>query len=198
MEYWQCETHPTMARHAKWHNAEISFWDESGIRADAVHGKTWGTPPLVLQVPGQRQCISAAAAVGAKGAFWFATYADALTGALFVDLLRRMLRRRRKPLQLILDGLPATNPSRSRNTSQGDGKRIVHDPPNYAPDLTPDAWVWRHAMRIGTACPAAEGRTSGRSHHRATHRDGSPPCTHPLILQASKSSLYFCLLSRMG
>ena len=101
--------------------------------------------PLVLQVPGQRQCISAAAAVGAKGAFWFATYADALTGALFVDLLRRMLRRRRKPLQLILDGLPATNPSRSRNTSQGDGKRIVHDPPNYAPDLTPDAWVWRHA-----------------------------------------------------
>jgi hypothetical protein len=25
MEYWQCETHPTMARHAKRHNAEISF-----------------------------------------------------------------------------------------------------------------------------------------------------------------------------
>lgn len=66
--------------------------------------------PLVLQVPGQRQCISAAAAVGAKGAFWFATYADALTGALFVDLLRRMLRGRRKPLQLILDRLPAHKP----------------------------------------------------------------------------------------
>lgn len=75
--------------------------------------------PLVLQVPGQRQRISAASAVSAKGALWFATYADALTGALFADLLRRMLRGRRKPLQLILDGLPPTSPSRSRNTSQG-------------------------------------------------------------------------------
>jgi len=30
-----------------------------------------------------------------------------LTGPLFVDLLRRMMRGCRKPLHLILDGLPA-------------------------------------------------------------------------------------------
>lgn len=36
-----------------------------------------------------------------------------------------------------------------------DGKRIVHDLPSYAPDLTPDAWGWRHATHIGTACPTA-------------------------------------------
>lgn len=34
----------------------------------------------MVQVPGQRQRISAASAVNAKGAFWFATYAGALTG----------------------------------------------------------------------------------------------------------------------
>ena len=84
--------------HATRTKAEISFWAESGFRADAAHGKTWGarahTP--VVQVPGQRQSLSAASAISSKGAFWFATYAGALTGPLFVDLLRRMMRRHRE------------------------------------------------------------------------------------------------------
>ena len=62
IDRWQRETYPAIARHAKRTKAEISFWDESGFRADAVHGKTWGaraqTP--VVQVPGQR--LSAASA----------------------------------------------------------------------------------------------------------------------------------------
>ena len=81
---------------------------------------------------------------------WCATYADALTGALFVDLLRRMLRGRRKPLQLILDRLPAHKPlAVTQYVARFGGKRIVHDPPSYAPDLTPDTWIWRHA-RVST------------------------------------------------
>ena len=39
---WQRETYPALARHAKRTKAEISFWDESGVRAGAVHGTTWG------------------------------------------------------------------------------------------------------------------------------------------------------------
>lgn len=106
---WQRETYPAIARKAKQDKGEIYFWDESGFRADVVHGTTWGakgqTP--VVSVPGQRQSLSAASVVSANGAFWLATYAGALTGPLFVELLRRMMRGRRKPLHLILDGLPA-------------------------------------------------------------------------------------------
>ncbi len=39
---WQRETYPAVARQAKRDGADIYFWDESGFRADAVHGKTWG------------------------------------------------------------------------------------------------------------------------------------------------------------
>lgn len=106
---WQRETYPAIARRAKRDQAEIHFWDESGFRADAVQGTTWGakgqTP--VVSVPGQRQSISAASAISSKGAFWFATYAGGLNGELFVTLLRRLMRGRRRPLHLILDGLPA-------------------------------------------------------------------------------------------
>ena len=106
---WQEESFPALAKQAKREKAEIYFWDESGFRADAVQGWTWGakgqTP--VLSVPGQRQSISAASAVNAEGGFWFTTYAGALNGELFVTLLRKMMRGRRKPLHLVLDGLPA-------------------------------------------------------------------------------------------
>jgi transposase len=151
---WQRETYPAIARHAKRTKAEISFWDESGFRADAVHGKTWGarahTP--VVQVPGQRQSISAASAISSTGAFWFATYAGALTGPLFVDLLRRMMRGRRKPLHLILDGLPAHKALAVKEYVAGlDGKLTLHYLPGYAPDLNPDELVWSHAKRTGNA-----------------------------------------------
>jgi transposase len=151
---WQRETYPAIAHHAKRTHAEISFWDESGFRADAVHGKTWSaraqTP--VVHVPGQRQSISAASAVSANGAFWFATYAGALTGPLFVDLLRRMMRGRRNPLHLILDGLPAHKTLAVKHYVAGlNGKLTVHYLPGYAPDLNPDELVWSHAKRTGHA-----------------------------------------------
>ena len=40
IDRWQRETYPTIAHQAKRTHAEISFWDESGFRADAVHGTT--------------------------------------------------------------------------------------------------------------------------------------------------------------
>ena len=151
---WQRETYPALARHAKQTKAEISFWDESGFRADAVLGTTWGakgqTP--VVQVPDQRQGISAASAISSKGAFWFATYAGTLTGPLFVDLLRRMMRGRRKPLHLILDGLPAHKALAVKEYVAGlDGKLTLHYLPGYAPDLNPDELVWSHAKRTDNA-----------------------------------------------
>src|SRR5713226_8307488 len=107
IERWQRETFPAIARQAKASGGEVYFWDESGFRADTVHGKTWGvkgqTP--VVERPGQRQSISAASAVNSKGAFWYCTYQGGLNAELFVDLLRRMMRHRTKPVHLVADGL---------------------------------------------------------------------------------------------
>src|ERR1700744_2719725 len=79
IERWQRETYPSIARRAREQKADIFFWDESGFRADSVHGRTWaprGETPVV-QRPGERQSMSAASAVNSKGAFWFATYEGA-------------------------------------------------------------------------------------------------------------------------
>lgn len=154
VERWQRETFPAIAKQAKAEGAEIFFWDESGFRADAVHGMTWslrGKTPVVNR-PGQRQSVSAASAVNAKGAFWFATYQGGLNGELFVELLKRLMYRRRKPLHLVVDGLPAHKNKVVKNyLTSTEGRLTLHVLPGYAPDLNPDELVWSYAKRTGVA-----------------------------------------------
>ena len=154
IEKWQRETYPAIARQAKKDGGEVFFWDESGFRADTVHGKTWGvrghTP--VVQRPGQRQSISAASAVNAKGAFWFCTYEGGLNAELFVELLQKMMHRRKKPVHLVLDSLPAHKKACVREYANStNGRLTLHFLPGYAPDLNPDELVWSHVKRTGTA-----------------------------------------------
>jgi len=154
IEAWKRKTYPKLAARAKREGAEIYFWDESGFRADAVQGKTWGmrghTP--IVEVPGSRQSISAASAVNAKGAFWFVTYKGGMTAELFVALLKVIMRGRRKPLFLVLDSLPAHKAKMVQAYVESTkGKLELHFLPGYAPELNPDELVWNYVKRTGTA-----------------------------------------------
>lgn len=154
IERWQRETYPGIAAAARQSGADIYFWDESGFRADTVHGKTWalkGRTP-VIQRPGQRQSISAASAVNAKGGFWFATYQGALNAELFIELLKKLMKGRSKPVHLVVDGLPAHKKANVREyIASTQGKLSMHVLPGYAPDLNPDELVWSHVKRTGVA-----------------------------------------------
>ena len=144
---WQTTTYPRVAKEAKAQGAEIYFWDESGFRADEVRGQT-----PVVAVPGQRQSVSAASAVTARGAFWFITYKGALNAALFVTFLQKLMKHRRKPLKLILDNLPAhKGPLVRAYVDSVKGKLQLHYLPGYAPELNPDELVWSHMKSTGTA-----------------------------------------------
>jgi transposase len=154
IERWQRETYPAIARQAKAEGGEVFFWDESGFRADTVHGRTWGVrgrTPVVLR-PGQRQSISAASAVNAKGGFWYCTYQGGLTAELFIHLLRKMMRHRVRPIHLVVDGLPAHKTKLVKDYVQSTGGRLtLHFLPGYAPELNPDELVWSHVKRTGVA-----------------------------------------------
>ena len=154
IERWQRETYPGIAAAAKRSAADIYFWDESGFRADTVHGKTWaakGKTPVIAR-PGQRQSISAASAVNAKGGFWFATYQGALNAELFIELLKRMMKGRKNPVHLVVDGLPAHKKLNVRQYIEStNGKLTMHVLPGYAPDLNPDELVWSYVKRTGVA-----------------------------------------------
>ena len=179
IERWQHNTFPAIAKQSKAEGAEIYFWDESGFRADAVHGKTWavrGKTPVVNR-PGQRQSISAASAVNAKGAFWFATYQGGLSGELFVELLKQLMYQRKKPLHLVIDGLPAHKKAIVKEYVAGTkGRLTLHFLPGYAPDLNPDELVWSHAKRTGVARrPLRKGEKLQERVHEQLQQIGNNP-----------------------
>lgn len=161
IESWKQTIYPRLAARAKREGAEIYFWDESGFRADAVQGTTWGvrgcTP--VVETPGIRQSVSAASAVNSKGAFWFATYKGGMSAELFVTMLKHIMKGRRKPLFLVLDSLPAHRARMVRDyVETTNGKLELHFLPGYAPELNPDELVWNYVKRTGTAKrPLASG-----------------------------------------
>ena len=163
IEAWRTDTYPSIARQAKKRRAEIYFWDELGFRADVVQGTTWGvqgeTP--IVAVPGQRQSVSAASAVNARGGFWFATYKGGMSAELFIEMLKALMLRRKKPLYLILDSLPAHKAKVVQEyVASTKGRLELHFLPGYAPELNPDELVWNHMKRTGTAkSPLAKGES---------------------------------------
>jgi transposase len=160
----QRQTCHTLAAQAKRDGAVIKFWDESGFRTDSCSARPGH---LVVNVLGQRQGISAASAVSAKGAFWFATYHGALNGESFVDLLKKLMHRRKKPLPLVLDGLPAHKTKAVKTyVASTHGRLTSHVLPGCAPELNPNELMWSHAKRTGHARRPANRRKTGAARGR--------------------------------
>ena len=87
------------------------------------------------------QSVSAASAVNARGGFWFATYKGGMNSGLFIEMLKVLMHRRRKPLILILDSLPAHKGKAVKNYVElTNGKLELHFLPGYAPDEIQTNW----------------------------------------------------------
>ncbi len=82
-----------------------------------------------------------------------------MNAELFIALLKAMMFRRKKPVLLILDSLPAHKAKIVKDyVASTDGKLEFHFLPGYAPELNPDEMVWNYMKRTGTARkPLAKG-----------------------------------------
>jgi transposase len=151
---WKEETYPKLRRRARKNGAEIFFLDEAGVRSDSPLGRTYGlkgrTP--VVKTSGKRQSINAISAVNSKGAFWYNVYPGRLNAALFLHFLKDFMKRRRKPVYMVIDSLPAHKAkSVEAYVKSAKGKLELHYLPTYAPDTNPDEFVWHHLKQNGTS-----------------------------------------------
>lgn len=154
IQKWIKEKYPALRKRAQQRGADIFFLDEVGVRSDSPLGRSYGlkgkTP--VVKTSGQRQKINAISAVNAKGAFWYQVYSGMLTAVLFVVMLRGLMKGRKKPVMLVVDGLPVHKAKSVATYVQSTKGRLeLHFLPPYAPDLNPDEFVWSHLKQNGTS-----------------------------------------------
>jgi transposase len=75
-----------------------------------------------------------------------------MNGEMFAERLKKLMRDRKKPLNLVLDSLPAHKTAGVKDSvSSTNGQLALHFLPGYAPELNPDEWVWSHVKRTGVA-----------------------------------------------
>lgn len=176
---WKHEEFPQIKRRAKKRKAEVFFVDESGVRSDAPLGRTWapkGKTPVV-KTSGQRQSINAISAVNPRGAFWYDVFTGNLNATVFLELLKRFMHRRRKPVILVLDRHPAHIAKMvARFVQSQDGRLEIFFLPGYSPDLNPDEFVWNHIKRNGVSKEPLKKNESlkQRVHHDLTAVKSNP------------------------
>ena len=108
----------------------------------------------MVATTGDRFGSNLIAAVAAKGGLRFAAYDGHLNAKVFIDFCRRLRHDTPGPVFLVLDGHPV---HRSKAVKQfaasTNGQLRLVFLPGYAPEPTPDEWVWKHVKhdRIGRA-----------------------------------------------
>lgn len=153
IERWKHKEYPLLKQRARRRGADIFFLDEAGIRSDAPLQRTWGIKGKTPVVPtsGRRQSVSAISAVTMRGAFWYSVYTGRLNAQKFIEFLKAFMRHRRKPVFLVIDGLPAHKAKTVAAYVQSlKGRLELHFLPGYAPELNPDEFVWSHLRHSGT------------------------------------------------
>jgi len=141
IDRWLKKEYPKLVEEAKREQAAIHWGDEMGLRSDHVSGKSFaptGETPVV-RATGQRFGCNMISAISNRGELAFMVFEGKFNNALFIDFLKRMLKRATRKVYLIVDGHPVHRSSAVREFVVENAKRLrLILLPGYCPELNPD------------------------------------------------------------
>ena len=130
------------------------------MRSDYHSGTIWakrGQTPVVEKT-GARFSVNLISAVSPRGQLRFMAFNGQMNADVFIDFLKRLVYRARRPIFLILDGHPVHTAARVREFVESTaGKLRLYILPPYSPNLNPDEWVWNWLKRHNLGKTAIKG-----------------------------------------
>ena len=147
VDKWLQEDYPEIKAMAKKNNAVIYFSDEASVRSDYHSGTTWapiGETPII-KTTGARFSINLISAISAQGFMRFMTINGTMNSRVFIEFLRRLIYKAKKPIYLIVDGHPVHRSNKVREYVEStEGMLLLFFLPPYSPELNPDELVWSY------------------------------------------------------
>lgn len=141
---WPDEEYPAVAARAKAENAEIHRGDETGVRSDCRHGRSYaprGKTPVVRLSAG-RTGLNMISSVTNQGKVRFMVYEETMTARLLICFMERLIRDARKKVFLIPDNLRVHHAGKVRRRLEDHKLKIeVFYLPAYSPELNPDEYL---------------------------------------------------------
>lgn len=145
VEHWTKIEFKKIMKEAKKRRASIYFSDETGVRSDSNSGTTWGKvgkTPIVRRT-GKRLRLNVIGAMSRRGDFKFMVYKKNMNGELFIEFLKRLMYKRKRPVILVVDSHQAhTAKIVEKYVDSLNGKlKLIFLPP-YSPEINPQEYGW--------------------------------------------------------
>ena len=141
---WLDEQYPAIAARAKQESGEIHWGDETGIRSDCQHGRSYapkGHTP-VIRLSAKRTSINMISTVTNQGKTRFMLYEESMNAAVLIKFMRRLVKDSEKKVFLILDNLRVHHSKVVKQWLSRHSKEIeVFFLPAYSPELNPDEYL---------------------------------------------------------
>jgi hypothetical protein len=141
---WLDETYPAIEERAACEGAEIHWCDETGAAADEHPRKGYARTghPAWIEVPHPHIRMNLVSTISNAGEVHFLTYKEAMTAALFVTFLEKLVGEATRKVFLILDRLPAHEAKSVADWVAGHADRIeLFWLPKSAPELNADEYL---------------------------------------------------------
>ncbi len=147
VQKWLEEEYPIIKARAKKEKAEIHWGDETGLRNDSQHGRSYsprGKTPAML-IPAKRERINLISTVTNQGKVRFMTYESTMNADMLIKFLKRLIKDAGKKVFLILDNLRVHHGKVVKEWIESHKDKIeLFFLPAYSPELNPDEYLNCH------------------------------------------------------
>ena len=141
---WLDEEYPAIANKAKDEQADIYWGDETGVRNDCQHGRSYapkGKTP-VLRLPAKRISLNMISALTNQGKVRFMIYKENMTAQVLITFMQRLVKDAPRKVFLILDNLKVHHAKLVQEWLAEHREQIeVFYLPSYSPELNPDEYL---------------------------------------------------------
>ncbi len=144
VQKWLEESYPAIKEKAKAEGGEIHWADETGVRNNCQHGRSYapkGKTP-VKEIMSKRFSINMISSVTNQGKVQFMVYSDNMNAERLITFMEQLIKSSSRKIFLILDNLRVHHSKVAKEWLEGKEDKIeVFYLPSYSPEKNPDEYL---------------------------------------------------------
>lgn len=144
VQEWLEEEYPAIKRQAKEEGAEIHWGDETGVKNQCDHGRSYaprGRTPVKKSMA-LKFSVNMISSVTNRGKVQFLIYTDKMNAQKFIDFMKQLVKTSSKKIFFIVDNLRVHHSKVVKEWVENNKDRIeIFYLPSYSPERNPDEYL---------------------------------------------------------
>lgn len=161
VQKWLDEEYPRIQKRAKQENAEIQWGDETGVRNNCQHGRSYapkGKTPTKKSMS-KRFSVNMVSTVTNQGKVRFMIYSENMNSNKFIEFLNQLIKNNEQKIFLILDNLRVHHSYIVKDWALENKEKIeLFFLPAYSPEKNPDEYLNCDLKQGLSAIPAPKNQ----------------------------------------